>query len=461
MSAAADIVSAGVRAAVPPDYDDAVFGGWMLNDTPDGRAVAVFPVGGQTETWGVGSNVPLIVRDSVRVRLRANADDPDGWLNAMGDRLRYAILDIGNFPVTTARLYFSRATFLDGIRFMWIVVRVQTASPPRLTAGRKYSFVDTDFRLIMRPRPMLPHRVPLAFAGSPFTVFEAAGSEDAVEVQRLAVEPGEVHFGGQLKFGAFGPLTNPPDDAFPDGAPQGPFPGAEPGQVLWRNTGVGVDGTNLFDATTTRDIPEAEGGGLVRLLRIVRNADDSVSFATRERFGKDLEDAGIFIGRAGGTTYAFRLTGPPRVVGGDNLYDATAPGFTSAGVAGETEWDWAFVSGETWQLTPWESQPPPGAAADVTLTATDSGGEQLFSETWRAGAAIDLMPVTVTPADGEFVLTLEVRDASPTPIGARMRYTLDVSVDGLIVHGEPTETVPTAPPAESGHDVGFDTGFGA
>lgn len=445
---AANIVLAGVKAALPADYDDAIFAGWMLNDTPDGRAVAVYPVGGQAEDWGT-FNVPRMVRDRVRVRLRALASDPDGWLNAMGDRLRYAVLATGHYPITTGRLYFSRSTFFD-VSFRWVVVRIQTASPPRLSPGRKYAFLETDFRVIMRPLPELPLRVPLAWAGSPFTVFEQASDTEGVEVARNAVQPGRVLIGGQITSGPAGPLNNPADDAFREAA-QGAFAEAGPGEVLWRNTGVGVDGSNLFDQTTTNEIPEAEGGGLVTLLRIEAGAGDVISFVTRQEFGKDLSDNGLFIGRLDGTVHLFRLQGAPRNVGGDFYYDTTSAGLTTAAATAAAEWDWAFADGSTWRAEPWVSEPPAGARWSVSVKIEDGQGSPLASYDdlqFPAGEEVMLPVEQFGNHGGEVVQRLLIR--SVTPITSRSRYTVRVTVDGLIVHGEPGAPVAAPDPREHG-----------
>ena len=457
---AARIVANAVRRAVPRDYD--VRMGQLTQDDPDERAVSVVPLGGEREIWGPGSNVPRMVRTRVRVRLRALANDGD-WLDYMSDRVRYAVLATGNFPTTVGRLYFgnTEGLFFPDVERQWTVVRVQTWASPRLTEGRRYSLMDTDFRVIMRPLPSLPVQDRLTWPDERYTVFEQAG--DGFEVARSAVRADRrAIIGGALSSYAPGPLTNPADEAFPAGAPQGAFPAAEAGMVLWRNLNVGVDGSNLFDATTTNDVPEAEGGTNVRLLRIVANADDSVDFVTREEFGKDLADNGIFVGRAGGVTWLFRLAGAPTNIGGDLHYRTTPAGFVTANAVAEASWDWAFVDGSTWRPEPWQSEPPAGARWTVTVRLTDGQGGLIADvELPRDDPNTDAVAFPVRDSDGEprplamgpiaaapgsgdgqhdgvVVQRLIVTDVSPGGINARSRYTVAVEIDGLVVHGEPT-----------------------
>ena len=460
---AARVIAGAVQRALPADYT--VYEAQITHDNPDERAVAVYPMGGGREDWGIGSNVPRMIRDRVRIRMRALASDC-GWIQPMAHRLRLAALDTPVNEETVGRVYFGSDNWHDGIRQRWIIVRARTDSPPRFTEGRKYTTCDIDIRVTMRPLAALPHEVDLAWAGSPFTVYESESPAAALEVQRLAVTANQrAVFGGTIRSGPAEALTNPADDPFPEGAPQGAFQEAEAGQVLWRNLNVGVDGDNLFDATTTNMIPEAEGGGLVRLLRIIANADNSVSFVTREEFGKDLADNGLFLGRAGGTTYLFRLAGAPRNVGGDLFYDVPAPaGFTTAAATAEAEWDWAFADGTTWRPEPWVSQPPAVPRWSVALKVTDAADTEVFSETWRFpladGAAFTrLGPIEIDAGEhgGTLVQSILVRDESTPPVGSRMRYAVPVSVEGMIVHGEPGAAVAVQRRA---FDAGFSPGFG-
>lgn len=485
---AARIVAANVNAALPDDT--LAYEGQFTHDNPDERAVAVYPVGGQRSIPVIGTNIPRVIHDRVRVQLRALADDAGwAWLHAMADRLRYMTLsNETRIQTPPARLYFSpgvvagEGSFAD-VRQTWYVIRMLLQAAPRFTPGRKYTLCDVDFRVVMRPLAVRPSQVALAWDGSPFTVYEQRPPGDppppAVEVQRTTVAAGRVLVGGRIRFGAPGPATNPPDDPF-GVAGQGPFPGAAAGEVLWRNTSVaprttGSGGTrevNLFSATTTNTIPGAAAGGTVRLLKVVLNDDDSVSIVVNQRFDADLELNGLFFAREApnGPVYTLALAGPPVNRFGDLHYDVTPPpdaGFKSATAAGVNLWDWAFVDGQTWETEPWTSQPPAGAKWRLTWRLQDEQGNDhprtdLLDLAYDGPGTRIVQPVQVLEGHtGTLVQSISLVDASTPLVGRRGRYTVPVVADGLVVHGEGAEPPAAVPPAAEASEFGpeYDEAF--
>lgn len=489
---AARIVAGAVAAALPEDYCP-VIGQFVNDNAKDGRAVSVIPLGGAREVWGIGGDVPQLIRDRVRVRLRALADDND-WLNEMSDRVRYAVLALGSEPTTRGRVYFSPDTWFpyrpggaeDEVAQTWLVVRVQTDTPPSHVDGRRYSRIDIGFLVIMRPLASRPLRVPLAWRGSPFLVREASSTAPAVEVQRTAVADGRVIVGGQFRFGAPRPATNPPDEPFPDGGVQGSFPGAAAGEVLWRDTSVATRTTgsggsrevNLFTGSLN-DVPHQTGGAPVRLLKVVLNANDTVSIVTRDRFDPGLEANGLFFWRIAGmdAAWTFPLAGSPVTRVGDFHYDVAPPpaaGFRTALAEMANLGDWAFADGRTWRTEPWQSEPPTRARWQATWVLTDGVGNQLASRSLLGrddtplgdGAGRTLLaiaqPAEVMDHGGELVQTVTLRDESDPPVTARGRYTVPVTVDGLILHGEDVAAPAPEAAGQEGFNIGYvDEGYGA
>ena len=473
------VVASVVQAALPDDYR-VHEGALEAHQVAGEQSVAVFPMGGRQETWGLSRRLPELVHDRVRLRLRAPSDSNTAWLHAMGDRLRRIVLQVSGTRAVVDRLYFGSNAFADDVNQTWADLIIVTDQAARFNTGRKWTTCDIDFAVTMQPAPVRPLRTPWAWRGSPFLVYEAGSGAAAVEVQRTAVASGRVLVGGRITCRNPMPATNPPDDPFPAGAPQGGFPGAAAGAVLWRDTSVGTETTgtggsrevNLFTGSLD-DVPRRAGGGTVLLRKVVLNANDGVSFVTSGRFEPELEQTGIFFWRIAGadTVYTFPLAGAPVVRVGDNHYDVTPPpveGFRTAIAEMATLGDWAFADGRQWRTEPWESQPPAAGRWRATWTLSDGVGNELHSQPILFGETSDREltarvhpPIAVTDHGGELVQTLTLRDESTPPVNDRGRYTVRVTLDGLVVHGEDA-TTPAPDSGDEGFDVGYvDEGYGA
>ena len=452
---ASRIVQTVVRDVVPPDYK-VFLGETVAQENATDQYVSVYPVAGSRDEYGF-QELPIFAKPRIRVRLRGHADTAGDWLDAMGDAVLLAVQRTPRSVSALRHKYFHPQSWLEGVKHTWDDIIVRTVLNPRLSGGRNFSNLDIEFEVMMRPDVVRPVDVPWDWSGTPFTVYETASTAAPAAVQRVAVDPGRVMIGGLIQAGAVQGAVNPPDDAFPDGARQGEFPNAQAGEPLWRNTSVGTGSSggvvNLFDTSSTNDIPRAAGGGTVILRMIRLNNDDSVTFilhGNTRRFEAALEQNGIFIGHVpGGATYTFPLAGAPVTRAGDYNYDVTPPadeGFRTAAAAATTQWDWAFVDGRTWETEEWTSTPPANPRWQIDWRVTDDAGTELFHDTFRLeqfkerGGVLELplKPQVVTPTDGAVRQTVALRDTvtGAAAIGPRNRYALPLTVTGLVVHGE-------------------------